>query len=225
MLKGTGIPVVCPIDDECKFTSEVPDYEGIFVKDADKQIIQRLREEGKLVKRENYLHSYPFCWRTGSPLIYRAMSCWFVKVTDVKDRMVANNKTINWIPEHLRDGRFGKWLEGARDWAISRNRFWGNPIPVWQCDGSDYIEVIGSIAELEAKCGKKVTDLHKHYVDELTWPSPDGKGTMRRVPDVLDCWFESGSMPYGQLHYPFENKERFAKTFPADFISEGLDQT
>ena len=155
VLKGTGIPVVCPIDEECKFTSEVPDYEGIFVKDADKQIIQRLRDEGKLVKRENYLHSYPFCWRTGSPLIYRAMSCWYVKVTDIKNRMVANNKTVNWVPEHLRDGRFGKWLEGARDWAISRNRFWGNPIPVWQCDGSDYIEVIGSIAELEAKCGKK----------------------------------------------------------------------
>ena len=225
VLKGTGIPVICPIDDECKFTSEVKDYEGIFVKDADKMIIQRLREEGKLVKRENYLHSYPFCWRTGTPLIYRAMDCWFVKVTAIKDRMVANNKKVVWVPDHLRDGRFGKWLEGARDWAISRNRFWGNPIPVWQCDGSDYVEVIGSIAELEAKSGKKVTDLHKHYVDQLTWPSPDGKGTMRRVPDVLDCWFESGSMPYGQLHYPFENKERFAKTFPADFISEGLDQT
>ena len=153
------------------------------------------------------------------------MDCWFVKVTAIKDRMVANNKKVVWVPEHLRDGRFGKWLEGARDWAISRNRFWGNPIPVWKCDGSDYIEVIGSIEELEKKCGKKVTDLHKHYVDELTWPSPDGKGTMRRVPDVLDCWFESGSMPYGQLHYPFENKERFARTFPADFISEGLDQT
>lgn len=225
VLKGSGIPVVCPIDDECKFTSEVPDYQGIFVKDADKLIIQRLKEEGKLVKRENYLHSYPFCWRTGSPLIYRAMECWFVKVTEIKDKMVANNQKITWVPNHLKDGRFGKWLEGARDWAISRNRFWGNPIPVWKCDGSDYTEVIGSIEELEKKCGKAVTDLHKHYVDELTWPSPDGKGTMRRVPDVLDCWFESGSMPYAQLHYPFENKERFEKIFPADFISEGQDQT
>lgn len=225
VLKGTGIPVVCPVDDECKFTSEVKDFEGIFVKDADKLIIQRLKEEGKLIKRENYLHSYPFCWRTGSPLIYRAMDCWFVNVTKFKDRMVANNKKVNWVPEHLRDGRFGKWLEGARDWAISRNRFWGNPIPVWKCDGSDYIEVIGSIAELEQKCGQKITDIHKHFVDNLTWPSPDGKGTMRRVPDVLDCWFESGSMPYGQLHYPFENKERFDKIFPADFVCEGLDQT
>ncbi len=225
VLKGSGIPVICPIDDECKFTSDVPEYEGIFVKDADKPIIQRLKEEGKLVKRENYLHSYPFCWRTGSPLIYRAMDCWYVSVTKFKDRMVANNKKVTWVPEHLRDGRFGKWLEGARDWAISRNRFWGNPIPVWQCDGSDYVEVIGSIEELEKKCGKKVTDIHKHFVDDLTWPSPDGKGTMRRVPDVLDCWFESGSMPYGQLHYPFENVERFNKIFPADFVCEGLDQT
>ncbi len=225
VLKGTGIPVVCPIDDECKFTSEVSDYQGIFVKDADKAIIARLKEEGKLVKRENYLHSYPFCWRTGSPLIYRAMECWYVNVPQFRDKMVANNQKITWIPEHLKNGRFGKWLEGARDWAISRNRFWGNPIPVWKCDGSDYIEVIGSIAELEEKCGQKVDDLHKHIVDKLTWPSPDGKGTMRRVPDVLDCWFESGSMPYAQLHYPFENKERFNKIFPADFICEGLDQT
>ncbi|MCF0237102.1 MAG: isoleucine--tRNA ligase [Sphaerochaetaceae bacterium] len=225
VLLGTGIPVVCPIDDECKFTSEVSDYEGIFVKDADKLIIARLKEEGKLVKRENYLHSYPFCWRTGAPLIYRAMDCWYVNIQKIKGSMVANNQKITWVPEHLKDGRFGKWLEGARDWAISRNRFWGNPIPVWKCDGSDYIEVIGSIAELEQKCGQKVTDLHKHYVDKLTWPSPDGKGTMRRVPDVLDCWFESGSMPYCQKHYPFENKEEFERTFPADFICEGLDQT
>ena len=225
VLKGTGIPVVCPIDDECKFTSEVSDYQGIFVKDADKAIIARLKEEGKLVKRENYLHSYPFCWRTGTPLIYRAMDCWYVSVTKIKDRMVANNQKITWVPEHLKNGRFGKWLEGARDWAISRNRFWGNPIPVWKCDGSDYVEVIGSIAEMEEKCGQKVNDIHKQYVDELTWPSPDGKGTMKRVPDVLDCWFESGSMPYAQLHYPFENKERFEKIFPADFICEGLDQT
>ena len=225
VLKGTGIPVVCPIDDECRFTEEVPDYKGVFVKDADKAIIQRLKEEGKLIKRENYLHSYPFCWRTGAPLIYRAMDCWYVNVSSFRDSLVANNQKITWVPGHIKNGRFGKWLEGARDWAISRNRYWGNPIPVWKCDGSDYIEVIGSIAELEAKCGQKVQDIHKHFVDNLTWPSPDGKGTMRRVPDVLDCWFESGSMPYGQLHYPFENKERFEKTFPADFINEGLDQT
>ena len=225
VLKGTGIPVVCPIDSACRFTHEVPDWEGVFVKDADKSIIQWLKDNGKLIKRENYLHSYPYCWRTKKPLIYRAMKCWFVNVPAIKDRMLAANEQITWVPGHIKHGRFGKWLEGAREWAISRNRFWGNPIPVWKCDGSDYIEVIGSCEELEAKCGQKVTDLHKHFVDKLTWPSPDGKGTMRRIPDVLDCWFESGSMPYGQQHYPFADKERFERNFPADFINEGQDQT
>ncbi len=225
VLKGTGIPVVCPIDAECRFTDEVPDFKGRFVKDTDKDIIQWLKEHGSLVKKENYLHAYPYCYRTHMPLIYRAMSCWFVDIQKIKKTMLECNDQIRWVPDHIKYGRFGKWLEGARDWAISRNRFWGNPIPVWKCDGSDYIEVIGSVEELEKKCGKKVEDLHKQYVDELTWPSPDGKGTMRRIPDVLDCWFESGSMPYAQEHYPFENKERFESIFPADFINEGLDQT
>jgi isoleucyl-tRNA synthetase len=225
VLKGTGIPVVCPIDDECQFTSEVPDFEGRFVKDTDKDIIKWLKERNLLVKRENYLHSYPFCYRTDAPLIYRAMSCWFVDVQKIKSIMLESNEKITWVPSHLKHGRFGKWLEGARDWAISRNRFWGNPIPIWKCDNSDYIEVIGSVAELEEKSGVKVEDLHKQYVDDLTWPSPDGKGTMRRISDVLDCWFESGSMPYAQHHYPFENKEYVDNNFPADFICEGLDQT
>ncbi len=225
VLKGTGIPVECPIDMECKFTFEVADFEGLFVKDADKPIIKRLKEEGKLVKRENYKHSYPFCYRTKQPLIYRALSCWFVDVTKIKDKMLAANDQITWVPSHLQKGRFGKWLEGARDWAISRNRYWGNPIPIWKCDGSEHIEVIGSREELEEKCGQKIEDLHKHFVDDLTWPSPDGKGTMRRIPDVLDCWFESGSMPYAQSHYPFENKDLIENHFPADFICEGLDQT
>ena len=213
------------MDEECRFTSEVPEWEGVFVKDADKSIIQYLKESGKLVKRENYLHSYPFCYRTGMPLIYKAMSCWFVDVQKIKKTMLECNDQITWVPEHIKYGRFGKWLEGARDWAISRNRFWGNPIPIWKCDGSNYIEVIGSVKELEEKCGKKVEDLHKHFVDELTWPSPDGKGTMRRIPDIFDCWFESGSMPYAQQHYPFENSEKWDEIFPADFINEGLDQT
>jgi isoleucyl-tRNA synthetase len=225
VLKGTGIPVVCPVDDECRFTSEVSDFQGRFVKDTDKDIIAWLKEHGLLVKRENYLHSYPFCYRTHKPLIYRAMSCWFVDVEKIKQSMINANAQITWMPEHLKEGRFGKWLENAHEWAISRNRFWGNPIPIWKCDGSDYIEVIGSREDLEAKCGKSVPDLHKHFVDELTWPSPDGQGTMRRISDVLDCWFESGSMPYAQLHYPFENKEFFENHFPADFICEGLDQT
>jgi isoleucyl-tRNA synthetase len=225
VLKGTGIPVVCPIDMEGRFTNEVPTWEGIFVKDADKGIIEDLRERGLLVKRENYLHPYPFCYRTKTPLIYRALSSWFVDIQKIKQYMLDANEEIYWMPEHLKHGRFGKWLEGAKDWSISRNRFWGNPIPIWKCDNSDYIEVIGSRAELEEKCGQSVEDLHKHFIDDLTWPSPDGKGTMRRIGDVLDCWFESGSMPYAQHHYPFENKEYVDSTFPADFICEGLDQT
>ncbi len=219
------VPVVCPVDEECRFTSEVGPWQGMFVKDADKPIIEWLKANGKLVKRENYLHSYPFCYRTGKPLIYRAMSCWFVNVQKIKETMLKCNDEITWVPDHIKYGRFGKWLEGARDWAISRNRFWGNPIPIWKCDGSDYIEVIGSVKELEEKCGQKVEDLHKHFVDNLTWPSPDGKGTMRRIPDIFDCWFESGSMPYAQQHYPFENSEKWDQIFPADFINEGLDQT
>jgi len=225
VLKNSGLPAVCPIDDDCKFTQDVPEYQGIFVKDADKAIIQRLKDEGKLVKRETILHAYPHCYRTGVPLIYRAISSWFVDIGQIKASMLAANDQIHWVPGHLQKGRFGKGLEGAPDWAISRNRFWGNPLPIWKSDASDYVECIGSIAELEQKSGQKVTDLHKHFVDQLTWPSPDGKGTMRRIPEVLDCWFESGAMPYGQNHYPFENKERVESYLPADFICEGLDQT
>ncbi len=225
VLEGSGLPVVLPIDDECAFTDEVPDYQGLFVKDADKDIIRKLKNEGKLVKRETYRHPYPFCYRTDAPLIYRAVTSWFVDVEKIKQNMIDANQRINWVPSHLRDGRFGKWLEGAKEWAISRNRFWGNPIPVWKSDESGYTEVISSREELEARVGHNVEDLHKHFVDELTWPSPDGKGTMRRVPEVLDCWFESGAMPYAQNHYPFENEAWFEKNFPADFISEGLDQT
>ena len=225
VLKSSGLPIVLPIDDECAFTAEVPDFQGLFVKDADKGIIKKLKDEGKLVKRDTYRHPYPFCYRTDAPLIYRAVTSWFVDVEKIKQNMIDSNARINWVPSHLREGRFGKWLEGAKEWAISRNRFWGNPIPVWKSDESGYTEVISSREELEARVGHKVEDLHKHFVDELTWPSPDGKGTMRRVPEVLDCWFESGAMPYAQNHYPFENEAWFENNFPADFISEGLDQT
>ncbi len=225
VLKNTDIPVVCPIDEDCCFTEEVSDFAGLFVKDADKPIINYLEEKGAIIRKENYLHSYPFCYRTNTPLIFRAVSSYFVNVEKIKEILLKNNSTIRWVPEHIRDKRFGKWLENARDWSISRNRFWGNPIPVWRADDDSHVEIIGSIEELEQRSGKKVEDLHKHYVDDHTWPAPNGKAVMRRVSDVLDCWFESGSMPYAQVHYPFENKETFDSGFPADFICEGLDQT
>ena len=223
-------PVVCPVDEAGKFTSEVPDYEGKQVFETNEPIMQLLKEKGILVKKEQYTHTYPFCWRTDTPLIYKAMSSWFVKVTDFRDEMVKNNQQINWVPEHIKDGRFGKWLEGARDWSISRNRFWGTPIPVWKSDNPKFprIDVFGSIAEIKEKTGFDVKNLHKPYIDEVIYPNPDdpsGQTMMRRVGDVFDCWFESGSMPYAQIHYPFENKEWFEKHFPADFIVEAMDQT
>ncbi len=226
-LKGTGVPTVCPVDGECKFTPEVSDYAGRFVKDCDKDIIERLKAEGKLVKREQYLHAYPHCWRCSSPLIYRAVSSWFVKIDPIKQKMLKANSSVYWVPGHIRDGRFGKWLENARDWAISRNRYWGNPLPIWKCDVCGGTECVGSRDELEKRSGTRPTDLHKHFVDDISWKcsKPGCSGTMRRIPEVLDCWFESGSMPYAQVHYPFQDKRHFEEHFPADFICEGLDQT
>ena len=220
-----NIPVVCPIDEDCCFTAEVPDYQGQFVKEADTPIIRRLRAAGQLFAEGSLVHTYPFCWRCDSPLIYRTISTWFVRVEAIKERMVAANQQIWWIPEHIKSGRFGKWLEGARDWAISRNRYWGTPLPVWRNEETGETVCIGSRAELERLSGSGVADLHKHCIDQLELPSPSGRGVLRRVPEVLDCWFESGSMPYAQSHYPFENSEGWQHNFPADFISEGLDQT
>lgn len=225
-----SFPVVCPVDEAGKFTAEVADYEGKQVFDTNEPIMQWLKANGILVKKEQYTHTYPFCWRTDTPLIYKAMSSWFVKVTDFRDDMVKNNQEINWIPRHIKDGRFGKWLEGARDWSISRNRFWGTPIPVWKSDNPKFprVDVFGSLDEIKEKTGIAVTDLHKPYIDDVVYPNPDdasGKTMMRRVPDVFDCWFESGSMPYAQIHYPFENKNWFENHFPADFIVEAIDQT
>ncbi len=225
-----NFPIVCPVDEAGKFTAEVPEYQGKQVFETNEPIMQWLKSNGLLVKKEQYTHSYPFCWRTDTPLIYKAMSSWFVKVTDFRDEMVKNNQQINWVPEHIKDGRFGKWLEGARDWSISRNRFWGTPIPVWKSDNPKFprIDVFGSVAEIKEKTGFSVNNLHKPYIDDVVYPNPDdpsGQTMMRRVSDVFDCWFESGSMPYAQVHYPFENKQWFEEHFPADFIVEAMDQT
>ncbi len=227
--EANGIELVVPVDDEGRFTAEITDFVGMNVFEANTPITRRLREEGKLVRADSYTHNYPHCWRTDTPIIYKAVTSWYVEVTAFRDRMVELNQEINWIPGHVRDGAFGKWLEGARDWSISRNRFWGAPIPIWRSDDPDYprIDVYGSIAELEADFGVPVTDLHRPFIDELVRPNPDdptGRSMMRRVPEVLDCWFESGSMPFAQSHYPFENKA-WIDEHTADFIVEYIAQT
>jgi len=246
LLQKENLPFVQHVNMDGTFKDEVADFKGLHVKPientqaTDIEIIKYLAHHNALFAKEKYEHSYPHCWRCDTPLINYATSSWFISVTKIKDQALQLAKEINWTPEHIKEGRFGQWLEGARDWSISRQRFWASAIPIWRCDGQKIkkqennktnngscaeLKVVGSVEELEKLSKQKIDDLHKHVVDKITFPCEKCGGTMRRVPDVLDTWFDSGSMPYAQMHYPFENEKKFEENFPAEFIAEGVDQT
>jgi isoleucyl-tRNA synthetase len=220
------LPLIDNLDMNGRFVPQNhPETVGLEFKAGDKILIADLKTRGLVFKHDTLVHSYPFCYRSGTPLIYRAMPSWFVSVEKIKGELLASNRQIHWVPEHLQEGRFGKWLENARDWNIARERYWGNPIPIWHNAETGETLCIGSVAELEQYAGRSIDDLHMHFIDDIAIPSPTGKGVLRRVPYVFDCWFESGAMPYAQMHYPFEKASEFEESFPADFICEGLDQT
>jgi isoleucyl-tRNA synthetase len=228
--EANGIPVVISVDEGGRFLPSVPEVAGLQVFEANKPLTAMLKAQGRLLRQASYEHSYPHCWRCRNPLIYKAVSSWFVRVTEFRDRMSELNQQIDWVPENVKDGQFGKWVAGARDWSISRNRYWGSPIPVWKSDNPEFprVDVYGSLDEIEHDFGVRPTDLHRPYIDELTRPNPDdpsGRSTMRRITDVFDVWFDSGSMPFAQVHYPFENREWFDSHNPADFIVEYIGQT
>jgi isoleucyl-tRNA synthetase len=224
--RENDLPFLQPVDASGRFVPEVTPYAGQFVKDADPRIIEDLKSHGRLFKSQMYTHSYPHCWRCDSPLLYYAKESWFIKTTAIKERLVANNKQVDWYPKEVGTGRFGEWLENNIDWSLSRDRYWGTPLPIWQCEACDAAHCIGSIEELrKLSAREEIADLHKPFVDDITIPCQKCGATMRRTPEVIDVWFDSGSMPVAQWHFPFENQDIFERSFPADFISEGVDQT
>ncbi|MBI3980392.1 isoleucine--tRNA ligase [Candidatus Microgenomates bacterium] len=225
--KKFNLPKKHVVNEKGQFTEEIKPWAGLFVKKADPLIIKDLEEKRLLYKHGTILHTYPFCWRCGTPLLYYALTSWYLKTTAVKKRLLANNNSVNWIPRHIKNGRMGEWLKNNRDWALSRSRYWGTPLPIWRCQECQETICIESLSELEKLSGKNLQklDLHRPYIDEVSWPCKCGKGQMKRLAFVLDCWFDSGAMPFAQWHYPFENKEVWRKNFPADYICEAIDQT